>query len=290
VGERERRAEAMLELVDLAGFGDRLPGQLSGGQQQRVALARALVFEPRALLLDEPLSALDAATRLTMRDEIRRIQKRQNIASLLITHDQDEALSLADRDAVLRDGRLVQVATPQEIYDHPADAFVATSSVARTCSTAPSAAGDAVDTPRTLATCRAAQRRQTRVSSSLAPGAILLQPAAAAAARTFCRRRSRTTSSSADARSSRSGGQPDRVETAVRWRNASRATCRVTRCSFSCRPRRRHDDASNRLWSPSTALFAARVAPAQTVPTPPSSTPARRRSTRRRKGKAWSSA
>jgi putative spermidine/putrescine transport system ATP-binding protein len=123
--ERARRADAMLELVGLAGFAERLPGELSGGQQQRVALARALVFEPAALLLDEPLSALDAATRLSMRDEIRRIQKRQNIASLLITHDQDEALSLADRIAVLRDGRLVQVATPQEIYDRPADGFVA---------------------------------------------------------------------------------------------------------------------------------------------------------------------
>jgi putative spermidine/putrescine transport system ATP-binding protein len=125
VDERRRRADAMLELVGLEGMGDRLPAQLSGGQQQRVALARALVFEPRALLLDEPLSALDAATRLTMRDEIRRIQKRQNIASLLITHDQDEALSLADRVAVLREGRLVQVAPPQDLYDRPADAFVA---------------------------------------------------------------------------------------------------------------------------------------------------------------------
>ena len=115
----------MLELVGLADIGDRLPAALSGGQQQRVALARALVFEPRALLLDEPLSALDAATRLTMRDEIRRIQKQQAIASLLITHDQDEALSLADRVVVLRDGRLVQVAPPQDLYDRPADAFVA---------------------------------------------------------------------------------------------------------------------------------------------------------------------
>ncbi|MEO9136060.1 MAG: ABC transporter ATP-binding protein [Casimicrobiaceae bacterium] len=124
--ERRRRAGEMLELVGLAGLADRLPAQLSGGQQQRVALARALVFEPRALLLDEPLSALDAATRLTMRDEIRRIQKTQHIASLLITHDQDEALSLADRIAVLRDGRLLQVAAPKEIYDRPANAFVAT--------------------------------------------------------------------------------------------------------------------------------------------------------------------
>jgi putative spermidine/putrescine transport system ATP-binding protein len=123
--ERRLRAQQMLELVGLAGFDERLPAQLSGGQQQRVALARALVFKPRALLLDEPLSAIDAATRVTMRDEIRRIQREQNIASLLITHDQDEALSLADRVVVLREGRLIQSGTPQAIYDHPADAFVA---------------------------------------------------------------------------------------------------------------------------------------------------------------------
>ena len=123
--ERRRRAAEMLELVGLTGLSDRLPAQLSGGQQQRVALARALVFGPRALLLDEPLSALDAATRVTMRDEIRRIQRGRNIATLLITHDQDEALSLADRIVLLRDGRLVQSGSPQEIYDRPADAFVA---------------------------------------------------------------------------------------------------------------------------------------------------------------------
>jgi putative spermidine/putrescine transport system ATP-binding protein len=123
--ERRRRAGEMLELVGLSGLGDRLPAQLSGGQQQRVALARALVFGPRALLLDEPLSALDAATRVTMRDEVRRIQREQRIATLLITHDQDEALSLADRIVVQREGRIVQIGTPLEIYDAPADDFVA---------------------------------------------------------------------------------------------------------------------------------------------------------------------
>jgi len=123
--ERRRRAEAMLDLVGLAGLADRLPAQLSGGQQQRVALARALVFGPRALLLDEPLSALDAATRAAMREEIRRIQRTQNIATLLITHDQDEALSLADRVVLMNEGRIVQSGTPHEIYDQPADAFVA---------------------------------------------------------------------------------------------------------------------------------------------------------------------
>ena len=125
IEERQRRALATLDQVGLAGFGDRLPAQLSGGQQQRVALARALVFGPRALLLDEPLSALDASTRMAMRDEIRRIQREHNIASLLITHDQDEALSLADRVVVMRDGRILQDAPPQVIYDAPADVFVA---------------------------------------------------------------------------------------------------------------------------------------------------------------------
>jgi putative spermidine/putrescine transport system ATP-binding protein len=123
--ERRRRAAEMLELVGLTGLADRLPAQLSGGQQQRVALARALVFGPRALLLDEPLSALDAATRVAMRDEVRRIQRSHNIATLFITHDQDEALSLADRIVLLKDGALVQAGAPQEIYDRPADAFVA---------------------------------------------------------------------------------------------------------------------------------------------------------------------
>ncbi len=123
--ERRRRAADMLELVGLTGLSDRLPAHLSGGQQQRVALARALVFGPRALLLDEPLSALDAGTRVAMREEIRRIQRAQNIATLLITHDQDEALSLADRVVLLNEGRIVQSGSPHEIYDRPADAFVA---------------------------------------------------------------------------------------------------------------------------------------------------------------------
>ena len=125
--EKRRRDKAaeMLAMIGLPELGERLPAQLSGGQQQRVALARALAFEPRVLLLDEPLSALDAATRVAMRDEIRRIPKQRGIAALLITHDQDEALSLADRIAVLRDGRLVQLDEPHALYDRPADSFVA---------------------------------------------------------------------------------------------------------------------------------------------------------------------
>ena len=123
--ERRRLAGEALERAGLGGFGARLPAALSGGQQQRVALARALVFKPRALLLDEPLSALDAAHRAAMRDEIRAVQRANNIATLHVTHDQEEALSIADKVAVLRDGRLLQVATPAELYDRPADRFVA---------------------------------------------------------------------------------------------------------------------------------------------------------------------
>ena len=118
--ERRERAREVLQAVGLAGFIDRLPSGLSGGQQQRVALARALVFRPRALLLDEPLSALDAALRIEMRDEIRRIQREFQIATLHITHDQQEALSMADRVAVMRQGRIVQIAPPRELYERPA--------------------------------------------------------------------------------------------------------------------------------------------------------------------------
>jgi putative spermidine/putrescine transport system ATP-binding protein len=147
VETRRRKAGELLELVGLAGMADRLPAQLSGGQQQRVALARALAFEPRALLLDEPLSALDAATRVAMRDEVRRIQKSQNIAALLITHDQDEALSLADRIAVLREGALVQYADPHTVYDRPSDAFVADFVGRANLMDARAVAADAVETP-----------------------------------------------------------------------------------------------------------------------------------------------
>ena len=104
---------AMLDRVGLIKHAEKLPVQLSGGQQQRVALARALVFGPQALLLDEPLSALDAALRVEMRDEIRRLQRLHNIATLHITHDQEEALSMADRVAMMQNGRIVQVGEPR---------------------------------------------------------------------------------------------------------------------------------------------------------------------------------
>jgi len=123
--ERLLRAGEALERARLSGFADRMPSQLSGGQQQRVALARALVFRPRALLLDEPLSALDAAHRAAMRDEIRQVQREHDIATLHVTHDQEEALSIADRVAVMCGGHLLQAAPPRELYDRPVNRFVA---------------------------------------------------------------------------------------------------------------------------------------------------------------------
>ncbi|MEO3811861.1 ABC transporter ATP-binding protein [Sphaerisporangium sp. B11E5] len=123
--ERHARASELLELVGLPVHGDRYPHQMSGGQQQRVALARALALEPRVLLLDEPLSALDAKVRVTLREEIRRLQQSLGITTIFVTHDQEEALSVADRVAVLKDGRLEQSGTPAEVYDSPATPFVA---------------------------------------------------------------------------------------------------------------------------------------------------------------------
>ncbi len=121
---RARIAEA-LEMVRLSGFEERYPRQLSGGQQQRVALARALVIEPRLLLLDEPLSNLDAQLREEMRFEIRELQKKLGITTVYVTHDQAEALVLSDRIAILNEGRLVQVGYPTDIYDRPGNKFVA---------------------------------------------------------------------------------------------------------------------------------------------------------------------
>ncbi|MFC5818435.1 ABC transporter ATP-binding protein [Nonomuraea harbinensis] len=122
---RRAKADELLELVGLPGHADRYPHQLSGGQQQRVALARALALEPRVLLLDEPLSALDAKVRVALREEIRRLQLGLGITTIFVTHDQEEALSIADRVAVLRDGRLEQAGPPAEVYDRPATPFVA---------------------------------------------------------------------------------------------------------------------------------------------------------------------
>lgn len=123
--ERTERVNKALEQVRLSGYGDRQPAELSGGQQQRVAIARCLVLEPKVLLLDEPLSNLDANLRVMMRDEIRRIKDELGITVLFVTHDQEEALSISDRVLVLKDGETQQIGTPQEVYDFPANEFVA---------------------------------------------------------------------------------------------------------------------------------------------------------------------
>jgi spermidine/putrescine ABC transporter ATP-binding subunit len=119
------RVEEALELVRLSGYGDRSPEQLSGGQKQRVALARALVKKPRVLLLDEPLSALDAKLREAMQLELVRLQETVGITFVIVTHDQHEALSMADRIAVIEHGRLLQVASPLDLYEYPTNRFVA---------------------------------------------------------------------------------------------------------------------------------------------------------------------
>ncbi len=123
--EITERVNRVLDLVHLGGYGDRGPNQLSGGQQQRVALARALVMEPKVLLMDEPLSNLDAKLREEMRTEIRRIQKALNITSVYVTHDQIEAMTLSDRIVVMKDGIIEQIGSPTEIYRYPRSRFVA---------------------------------------------------------------------------------------------------------------------------------------------------------------------
>jgi putative spermidine/putrescine transport system ATP-binding protein len=124
--ERARRVEEMLALVELTGYGERFPRELSGGQQQRVAVARALAFRPALLLMDEPLGALDRALRIGMQEEIRRIHRESGATILYVTHDQEEALTMSDRVAIMREGRILQVGPPREMYRRPADRFVAT--------------------------------------------------------------------------------------------------------------------------------------------------------------------
>lgn len=123
--EVQKRVAEMLDLIHMSEFGDRYPYQLSGGQQQRVALARALALSPQVLLLDEPLSALDAKIRVSLRSEIRSIQQKLGITAIYVTHDQEEALSLSDRVVVMHNGEIEQVGTPFEIYNFPQTAFVA---------------------------------------------------------------------------------------------------------------------------------------------------------------------
>ena len=121
----QRLVSEVLEMVELTGYDDRKPQQLSGGQQQRVALARALVTKPKVLLFDEPLGALDAKLRIKMREEIRRIQKRSGITTVYVTHDQEEALAVSDRIAVMNKGKLAGLGTPNELYGKPSSRFLA---------------------------------------------------------------------------------------------------------------------------------------------------------------------
>ena len=123
--EIRRRVGEMLELVQLSGFEKRMPGELSGGQKQRVAIARALINEPRLLLLDEPLGALDLQLRRQMQQELKRLQKRLGITFIYITHDQEEALNMSDRIAVMKDGRFPQIGPPNEVYGAPKTSYVA---------------------------------------------------------------------------------------------------------------------------------------------------------------------
>ncbi len=123
--DAERRANEMLELVRLAQFGDRQPSQLSGGQQQRIALARALAPAPKVLLLDEPLSALDLKLRKEMQIELKRLQTETGITFIFVTHDQEEALAMSDRIAVMKSGKILQIGTPRDIYESPTHRFVA---------------------------------------------------------------------------------------------------------------------------------------------------------------------
>ena len=124
-GERARKVEAALDMVKLSGYGARKPAELSGGQQQRVALARAIVFEPPVILMDEPLGALDKKLRQHMQIELKQLQRRLGATVIYVTHDQEEALTMSDRVAVLNHGKLMQYGPPRELYDQPADTFVA---------------------------------------------------------------------------------------------------------------------------------------------------------------------
>ena len=124
-GEIKEEVKKMLELVQLSGFERRMPGELSGGQRQRVAIARSLINRPKLLLLDEPLGALDLQLRRQMQQELKRLQKKLGITFIYITHDQEEALNMSDRIAVMKDGRFQQVGTPSQVYDSPLTSYVA---------------------------------------------------------------------------------------------------------------------------------------------------------------------
>lgn len=167
--ERRRRTEEMLELVGLAGYGDRMPHELSGGQQQRVALARALAPQPQLVLLDEPFNALDSALRTGVRSDVRAALRATGATAVLVTHDQQEALSTADLVAVVRDGRVAQCASPQDLYRRPADPWIA------------DFVGDAVLLPATVDSAGTARTALGPVPLATPPGGpsagtVLLRP------------------------------------------------------------------------------------------------------------------
>jgi putative spermidine/putrescine transport system ATP-binding protein len=179
---RRKRVSELLELVGLGHAGKRYPHQLSGGMQQRVALARALAIEPRVLLLDEPLSALDAKVRVQLREEIRRIQTQLGITTLYVTHDQEEALSVSDHVAVMWSGRIEQIGTPSEMYGAPATPFVAEfiGTMNRLESVVVDGASGEVEHAGTRLTVDAARGRTKgeRVLVLVRPELIVLEPAA----------------------------------------------------------------------------------------------------------------
>ncbi|MGH7408941.1 MAG: ABC transporter ATP-binding protein [Candidatus Methylomirabilales bacterium] len=183
-GDWDRRVREALALVRLEAFADRYPGELSGGQQQRVALARALVVEPAILLLDEPLSNLDAHLREEMRFEIRRLHDAFQITTIYVTHDQAEAMVTSDRIAIMNTGRIEQVGTPEEVYERPGTAFVA-GFIGRTNLLRGKVAGDAVveceGGLRLLTAAGPEHRRGEEVTVSIRPHRIALGPAGGAA-------------------------------------------------------------------------------------------------------------
>jgi putative spermidine/putrescine transport system ATP-binding protein len=180
--DRRKRVDDLLELVGLGHAGKRYPHQLSGGMQQRVALARALAIEPRVLLLDEPLSALDAKVRVQLREEIRRIQTQLGITTLYVTHDQEEALSVSDHVAVLSSGRIEQIGTPSEMYGAPATPFVAEfiGTMNRLESVVVDGASGEVEHAGTRLTVEAARGRTKgeRVLVLVRPELLVLEPSA----------------------------------------------------------------------------------------------------------------
>lgn len=181
--ERTQRVQQMLDLVELEGYGGRYPRELSGGQQQRVAVARALAFQPALLLMDEPLGALDRALRIGMQEEIRRIHRDSGATILYVTHDQEEALTMSDRVAIMREGQIRQVGPPRDLYERPADRFVAT--FFGECTLVPAEqlgpeSGDEVRV-RTLGeeamVRRGGQLPARDISLAIRPGRFRLQPA-----------------------------------------------------------------------------------------------------------------